>query len=147
MTVLERLLAGIRVDDDDGCWIWTRATKDGYGYIYENGRMAFTHRVAYQLKYGPTDFGLDHLCRVTICCNPEHLEPTGQRENVLRGDASYERVSERARYCRKGQHLLTHPDQVNKQGRCRACLSDWRKEKYDRLCAAGVPPREAVRLR
>jgi hypothetical protein len=31
---------------------------------------------------------IDHLCRETLCCNPEHLEAVTNRENTLRGKVS-----------------------------------------------------------
>jgi hypothetical protein len=36
---------------------------------------------------GPVPVGkqIDHLCRVTLCVNPEHLEPVTCLENLLRG--------------------------------------------------------------
>lgn len=76
-----------------GCIVWTRRLKrGGYGAMclwYRGKRTAFlVHRAAWVLKHGtvaPLGNPLDHLCRNTACCNPDHLEPVSQRENVLRG--------------------------------------------------------------
>lgn len=86
--VRERLMERVQVDDN-GCWIYTGATTNGYGVIGLGRRSdgtRQTHRVAYELFVGPIPDGLhlDHLCRVTLCCNPEHLEPVTQAENNLR---------------------------------------------------------------
>jgi hypothetical protein len=53
-----------------------------------------THRVAYALAHGIplTELRsipeLDHLCRVTNCCAPAHLEEVTHGENVQRGDTA-----------------------------------------------------------
>lgn len=41
----------------------------------------------YELLVGPIPEGLtiDHLCRNTMCVNPDHLEPVTHRENLMRG--------------------------------------------------------------
>lgn len=46
------------------------------------------HRAMFELVNGPVPDGLDldHLCRNTLCVNPDHLEPVTRRENVLRGE-------------------------------------------------------------
>lgn len=130
--IMERLLARIVVDSN-GCWIWQGA-KDGYGYgkIGSGGKyggMVYTHRVTYQDRYGETDSRLDHLCRVTSCCNPDHLEPVTQGENVRRGDHCY-RDDGRPRVCPRG-HRVT-PDSKTKDGRCRPCRLQWRRDDYRR---------------
>jgi hypothetical protein len=73
------------------CYIWQGATNGrGYGTISHNGRRKYVHRVTYELEHGPIPNGLmiDHLCRETLCCNPEHLEAVTNRENTLRGKVS-----------------------------------------------------------
>lgn len=84
-TVAERVNA--KVIRTESCWIWTGAKGDGYGQVWENGRMVGVHRWMYEQAYGPIAEGLviDHLCRTPACCNPAHLEPVTQAENVRRG--------------------------------------------------------------
>jgi len=88
-----RFMARVRIDEH-GCWIWTGGTggKTGYGKFNVRvapgqWRMVSTHRYAYEQIIGPVPDGmqLDHLCRVRLCCNPEHLEPVTRRVNQSRG--------------------------------------------------------------
>lgn len=69
------------------CWIWTGAKTDrGYGKGLFGGRHTSSHRYAYeQLRVEvPEGLHLDHLCRVTDCCNPWHLDPVTPAENNRR---------------------------------------------------------------
>lgn len=72
------------------CWIWRGKTKsDGSYGVFSLGddRRRRVHILAYTWANGPVPDGLvlDHLCRVTLCVNPAHLEPVTRRENTLRG--------------------------------------------------------------
>lgn len=73
------------------CWVWTGATDaDGrYGRVKHRGRMDAAHRAVYESVKGVTlppykECPLDHLCRVTLCVNPDHLEPVTPTENNRR---------------------------------------------------------------
>lgn len=77
------------VDRTGDCWLWLKAKDaNGYGRVGWDGKVLLAHRVAYELVLGPIPDGLplDHLCRVTNCINPGHLEPVPTRENTARGD-------------------------------------------------------------
>lgn len=114
-----------RVDPETGCWLWTdKPDRHGYGEFWMNGRNHRAHNAAYVLLVGPIPDGLepDHLCRVTLCVNPDHLEPVTHRENMLRGETLGARNAAKT-HCPRG-----HPyDEANtyigtKGGRwCRAC--------------------------
>ena len=73
----------------DGCWIWTGATnKHGYGFLSNPGNRnsnTLAHRALYELVNGPIGAGLVlmHSCDNPPCCNPSHLTPGTQAENVL----------------------------------------------------------------
>jgi hypothetical protein len=77
-----------KVDASGDCWIWTGAkTSGGYGQSsYGHGSPAIAHRMAWELLCGPIPEGrqLDHLCRVKLCVNPDHLEPVTPAENMRR---------------------------------------------------------------
>jgi hypothetical protein len=78
---------------DSGCIEWIGGQNGaGYGSFYVDwvdGRSlkALAHRWSYEYHVGPIPIGLhiDHLCRNTLCVNPQHLEPVTQAENTLRG--------------------------------------------------------------
>ena len=77
-----------RVEEENGCWVWTGPTNNqGYGYLTFKAKRWYVHRLAYTASVGPIPEGkvIDHLCRRTNCCNPDHLEVVTQRENALRG--------------------------------------------------------------
>lgn len=84
----------------DGCWLWTGATRKGYGRFKNKGRYYSAHRLAYEWEYGevPEGLTLDHtchtadescnrgeFCRHRRCVNPAHLEPVSMTENLARG--------------------------------------------------------------
>lgn len=79
------------VEKTDSCWLWTGSkTRVGYGQMRVGGagsRKTGVHRVAYELLVGriPKGLDLDHLCRNTLCVNPDHLEPVTRKENLARG--------------------------------------------------------------
>lgn len=64
--------------------------RDGYAHVtaWINGKQVrrTAHGVRYAMAFGPVPDGLvlDHLCKNRWCCNPEHLEPVHQAENVRR---------------------------------------------------------------
>ena len=76
-----------KIERTDTCWIW-RGTilKIGYGSCSYRHRATYAHRIAYEIYVGPIPRGLelDHLCRVTRCVNPAHLEPVTHAENMRR---------------------------------------------------------------
>jgi hypothetical protein len=71
------------------CWLWTGKARPYRGLYGRTGSRQidrWAHRAAYILSVGPIPAGLelDHLCRVSLCCNPAHLEAVSHRENILR---------------------------------------------------------------
>lgn len=82
------------VIDQNGCWIW-QPKSGNHGYAQLTRRIdgqvtAFlVHRLSYEAFVGsiPDGLEIDHLCCVTKCVNPTHLEPVTQAENIRRRDA------------------------------------------------------------
>lgn len=109
------------------CWISNRAMHDnGYTKIGYMGATWLTHRFAYTVFVGeiPDGLQLDHLCKVRVCCNPDHLEPVTCRENLLRGDTiTASQVAQT--HCKQGHPLsgdnvYVRPDRPHSRG-CRTC--------------------------
>ena len=123
-----------RVDRTETCWLWTgKPEAHGYGRL-SIGRVdgkpvrMQAHRFAYELTVGPVPDGmvLDHLCRVRLCVNPEHLEPVTVQENNRRGLArilNRENHQTAKTHCPQGHPYDEANTYVDPDGgrRCRAC--------------------------
>lgn len=121
----ERLEARIERDREDGCWIWRGSlTSEGYGQVKRDRRNLLVHRLIYERVVGPIPDGryLDHLCRVRSCCNPEHLEPVTNKENVLRGVGPSAKNAVKT-HCKHGHEFTAENTHVRPNGdrMCRAC--------------------------
>lgn len=82
-----RIKLALHVEALGPCWIWMGGRNSkGYGYVSLNGKCERLHNYLYKILVGPYDeaLTLDHLCRVTSCCRPSHLEPVTRRVNTLR---------------------------------------------------------------
>lgn len=78
-----------RVHKTDGCWLWSGLKeKFGYGVVgcrrLISARRTHTHRLAWELTYGPIPDGLCvlHRCDVPACCRPSHLFLGTRAENM-----------------------------------------------------------------
>lgn len=130
--------------DSSGCWEWTASKRNGYGQFGASARhIEPAHRVAYELLIGPIPNGLviDHLCRNTACCNPEHMEPVTNVENVMRGEG-FAPGNAAKETCIRG-HLLSgpnvyiHPTRGSRQ--CRICRKVYQREYKRRHRSAHDP--------
>ena len=112
-----------RVDASGDCWMWTGAkSPNGYGRWGDN---LYAHRVSWEYLVGPIENGLhmDHLCRVRLCVNPDHLETVAQRVNTLRGYALSAQEARQTR-CKRGHEFTPeNTGTAGKSGRryCRFC--------------------------
>lgn len=118
----------LKVDKSVGaCWLWT-GLKDklGYGRACARGGNIAAHRFAYQELIGPIPAGLvlDHLCRVTSCVNPAHLEPVTSGENSIRGMAPNMK-RHRSGFCMRGHPLA---ENQNHRRMCKLC-SRWHAQQ------------------
>ena len=125
--LLQSIEARIIAPRDD-CRIWAGAMDQGYGRVWVDGQAKRVHRVLWELKNGPIPEGLtvDHLCRVTACCNTEHMELVTAEENIRRAHAA------RSTHCKRGHEFTPENTYINKatdRRRCRACASERRESK------------------
>jgi hypothetical protein len=81
------VIAAIRLSvvvDDEGCWVWQRTKKKGYGQVVIAGKSLQVHRLALEAKLG-RPLGSQqshHVCANTSCVNPDHLQPATYAENI-----------------------------------------------------------------
>lgn len=130
MKDINRLMSHISKDQNN-CWNWIGGITEGYGIAWYKGKSWRAMRIIYILLKGdiPEGLQLDHLCRNTICVNPEHLEPVTSRENTLRGNSPARFNSEKI-YCIKGHSLkgknlhIGKPNKYHPRGQryCVKCL-------------------------
>jgi hypothetical protein len=119
-----------KVDAAGPCWEWTGGINErGYGRFTRLTRSAdryvYAHRWAWEYLVGPIPEGLtlDHLCRNTICVNPDHLEPVTAAENTRR------QVGTRI-WCASGKHRLAESRYVRPDGSgfCGECSRERNRE-------------------
>ena len=90
---IQRFVKKYDVDELSGCWIWRKSSRldpNGYSKFKTMGKEISGHRWSYTYYKGviPAGLQIDHLCMVTACVNPEHLEAVTQQENIRRYRAS-----------------------------------------------------------
>lgn len=85
-----------QLDWNTPCWLWTGGTHDkGYGRFYlgrdpdTNQRIwAYSHRISFEHFIGmpPLGYIVDHQCNHKVCCNPTHLWPETNNNNLRLAD-------------------------------------------------------------
>jgi hypothetical protein len=119
-----QVVIATRLGDTPSCWNWGGTiNREGYGTLTHAGRRWQAHRLSYIAFVGPIPDGLvlDHLCRNTVCVRPDHLEPTTDRVNILRGTGMAARNARKTE-CQAG-HPLPERDAVDTVHRqCATCL-------------------------
>lgn len=118
-----------KVSSPIGCWLWVGdKINSGYGRFSIATEKHLAHRYAWRLLVGEieNDRELDHLCKVTLCVNPGHIEAVTHRENLRRA------IGHKWGVCRKG-HELKDPNlyystyKGKKTRKCRTCLLAYSK--------------------
>ncbi len=95
-----RLLARVQIAGPNECWPWTGYLfPNGYGGFSRDGKTGYAHRFTYEVLCGaiPAGMTLDHECHTPecklvydcphrACCNPSHMKPKTQGDNMRRGN-------------------------------------------------------------
>jgi hypothetical protein len=139
-TIEERLNRKIERIPFSTCWHWVGATlPKGYGqfghreFPGDKPKVIYAHRASYELYKGriPEGYEIDHLCKNTGCCNPDHLEAVTPLENNRRSN-SVAATHFRKTHCVNG-HEFT-PDNTRLRGKdkqwraCKECDRLWKKK-------------------
>jgi hypothetical protein len=73
---LEKFMDRACPEPNTGCWLWTGDfRRHGYGYLSFGRKKKASHRLAWELAYGPIPDGMCvlHKCDTPACVNPDHL--------------------------------------------------------------------------
>ena len=143
-----RFTAKINLSSETDCWIWVGSrNQHGYGQFKVGSRTDGTrrsvraHRFAYEVLVGriPEGLTIDHLCRVTSCVNPAHMEPVTARENILRSPVAWPKLQLAKTHCPQGHPYAGDNLYVNPAGKrvCRACTVSAKRRYRSRKSAVG----------
>lgn len=125
-----------KVDKSSECWLWTAGQNSaGYGMFRlgstKDGsrRQVLAHRFAFRLANDRDPVGVvDHLCRVTLCVRPVHLEDVTHRENLLRGETIPARHAAKVTCPRCGSPYTTK--RSNGARYCLPCANRLQNQRY-----------------
>lgn len=130
---INRFLRRVKIDEN-GCWLCGYSlTSTGYTRIWIPERFVPVHRWTYILFKGviPDGLDLDHLCRVKICVNPNHLEAVTHRENILRGIGA-SAMNAKKTHCIRGHPFNEKNTYMGSKGnrKCRICDRELHNQRY-----------------
>lgn len=129
--IAQRFQAKVSVAPN-GCWLWQAAKdRDGYGHFWPHWQKVMrAHRWSYEYHVGPIPEGLtlDHLCQVKACCNPDHLEPVTNRENLARAAARRPTCSRGHAYTDENT-LIRSDGHGGERRRCRECTNAYYRKR------------------
>lgn len=113
--------------DPTGCWVWKSAHNGRYPKFWDlaYGGQCFAHRWSYEHFVAPIPDGMeiDHLCRRTMCVNPDHLEAVEHGENM-------KRLAATRTHCPSGHPYAGENIQWYRGARrCRQCDRDAKRAK------------------
>ena len=119
--------------DSNGCWLWTGGSGRGYG-TFRGGildSLVAAHRFSYLMFKGsiPKGLQIDHLCRVKLCVNPNHLEVVTPQENSIRYRITIQKCP--AGHVYTPDNLRKHDLSLGRRG-CRTCHNSVTRKYYQK---------------
>jgi len=119
-----------KVEKTDACWNW-KAFIDykGYGQFGFKNKVVRSHRVAWELTFGPIPSGLHvlHRCDNRKCVNPAHLFLGTNKDNVNDRELKGRHHSKRITHCpKKHEYNLINTRFYNGRRHRRQCDRDRR---------------------
>lgn len=123
-------------EPNTGCWLWLGSINGGG---YGRYKHTYAHRSAYEVVHGPIAAGLhiDHLCRVTCCVNPDHLEAVTPLENMRRAARARAGLSAGTEtHCARGHELsvVGQRPRTNRPGKvCLGCHRIYQRRSVSKL--------------
>jgi HNH endonuclease len=120
-----------------GCWIWLRATNNGYPVMRWQGRKWLVHRLTYCLFRGeiPENFDVRQLCSNRSCIQPEHLNTVPRSQRIR------QRPRAKKTHCLKGHPYNEENTRIVKRttGTARVCRECARLRNRKTHCPKGHP--------
>lgn len=139
-----------------GCWFWMGyMNKGGYGVLRGSRGTMGAHRWFYEQVKGPIPDGMviNHICRVRLCVNPDHLEAVTQKQNIY-ADGSmclasenikkeccpkcggdYTPIGNNKRICKPCSAAYKADYHIKHRERILALMSEYHSQNKDRLNA------------
>jgi hypothetical protein len=134
--------------NDQGCWVWqlqSARAGHGRGGLYGRARCPVqrrpvgAHVLAYKNLVGsvPDGHEIDHTCRNTLCCNPDHLEAVTPAENNRRrwasGDGANQNTDKtHCPKCREPYSMESKRGDGRTFRSCRPCTQAYQREYHAR---------------
>ena len=125
-----------KVVKGDGCWRWTGAKTNGYGYLTLGGRnsgLIRAHRFSYEFHFGPIPHGLvvRHKCDNPECTNPDHLEVGTHQDNMKDIVLRRRHARHGQTHCLNGHEFSEKNTFINARGHryCKVCKNENQKKK------------------
>lgn len=126
-----------KIKKTNSCWIWTHCIDpDGYSNFSMFGSAKKAHRITYELFKGkiPKGYEIDHLCKNTLCCNPDHLEAVTPKINSLRSDSPWAKNARKTHCPQNHPYSKENTYRTKNGGRvCKICNlrkgTKWRNKK------------------
>ena len=137
--VQQRIFKRMKIVND--CFVWTgsyRPSKNGarYGTIFVLGKLYGVHRVSMflfngnELK-GSKDNIVDHICKNTLCFNPNHLRVVDVKTNALENSNGESAKNKSKTHCKNG-HIYdgVYKGKYGNNRYCKTCNNARLRRKY-----------------